>query len=111
MKEKTFREVIEEKKDGGVWETSGGYKIKRVNWEMDSVIEVVGQSGITIGFYDKDKFTKQHRVYSFMEAIELAKEGKTLESVETGTLFDKFDFVEDRMFTVKEIQGKWTIAD
>lgn len=129
VKERTFKEVIANIKEGEVWE----------NNKMNLVIKLI-EGRIYIGDrYDNEvdgfigqyipltlKFELQRKKYSFDEAFKAYEEGKEIESCE-GCKFKRcdkdvvliIDFAGDKikrsscedLFSIKEIRGKWYIND
>ena len=129
VKERTFKEVIANIKEGEVWE----------NNKMNLVIKLI-EGRIYIGDrYENEvvgfigqyipltlKFELQRKKYSFEEAFKAYEEGKEIESCE-GCKFKRcdkdvvliIDFAGDKikrssceeLFSIKEIRGKWYIND
>ena len=122
--EKTFREVITDIKKGEVWENEifkifikdGCIKIHFINEERKFKPTSIG-----IRINEKDIFKLKRELFSFTEAFKAYEEGKEIESLTSkykykqNKLFsslidDWFDFYDDnRIFSLKEIRGKWYI--
>lgn len=125
VKERTFKEVIANIKEGEVWESE------------EKIIRKIS-GAIVIGFKDKEnidsemefldnvKYKLQRKEYTFEEAFKAYEEGKEIESCE-GCKFKRcdkdvvliIDFAGDKikrssceeLFSIKEIRGKWYIND
>ncbi len=125
MQEKTFREVIADIKEGEVWEGEC-FKvyIKNGKINIDRIIkEKISGYGIILD----GKFKLQRKQYTFEEAFKAFERGGEIESAESNYKYslerDGFLYkpalqdkvircsVEDRIFSLDEIQSKWYIND
>ncbi|WP_250455947.1 hypothetical protein [Clostridium tertium] len=124
VKERTFKEVIANIKEGEVWEST----IKTVSL-INGAINIERKNKIeTYYIYIKESelFKLQRKEYTFQEAFKAYEEGKEIESCE-GCKFKRcdkdvvliIDFAGDKikrssceeLFSIKEIRGKWYIND
>lgn len=129
MKEKTFREVIANIKEGEVWECISPIhwnvkEIRYINDEDTKGIEIEFKEETEMYCFREDKeilFRLKRKEYSFEEAFEAYEEGKEIVS-KYGFTFKKIngeDFVctgesweeNKESFTLSEIRGKWYIND
>ena len=126
MKKLTFKEVVANIKEGEIWESNTLY-IKK---EKDSIdIWNNKPSKIVKSILDDTLFTLQRKQYSFEEALKALEERKQIENMERqkyhldteGNVIYTFDVaneeirkifdVEDIIFSLEEIRGKWYIND
>ncbi|MCH1964422.1 hypothetical protein MCG45_16450 [Clostridium perfringens] len=126
MKKLTFKEVVVNIKEGEIWESNTLY-IKK---EKDSIdIWNNKPSKIVKSILDDTLFTLQRKQYSFEEALKALEERKQIENMERqkyhldteGNVIYTFDVaneeirkifdVEDIIFSLEEIRGKWYIND
>lgn len=120
VKEKTFREVIADIKEGEIW-VSSFRKIVKSNKNI--IIEKIGGAESTDIVINLDKtYTLQRKEYSFEEAFKAYEEGKEIESCYSQYKFKKANGVdlysrrenkwyEEDNFEIDEIRGKWYIND
>lgn len=122
MKEKTFREVIADIKEGETWiQKDKGYIVSKIaNFGGNIVIELDGPRSV---FGTKGTYTLERKEYSFDEAFKAYEEGKEIESCENGYKYLQNTFTypgneqwlcfrnSEQMFTTEAIRGKWYIND
>ncbi|GAA0817549.1 hypothetical protein [Clostridium tertium] len=118
MKELTFKEVIENIKEGEVWEST----VKTVSL-INGAINIERKNEIeTYYIYIKESelFKLQRKEYTFQEAFKAYEEGKEIESCYTATKFCENEYLENNVyadwklgvrFKVDEIKGKWYINE
>ncbi len=127
---KTFREVLQDIQPGEIWECIENGIIKAIRYYKDEAIEIeyttFSQSGIFCVNVDK-KFKLKKDEVEFEDAIKALKEGKTIESCETSSLYkvkrrgsDRGTILSGKQnsstwldlncnFETKEVFGKWCI--
>ena len=129
---KTYREVLQDIRPGEIWECIESDSIIRtIRYYEDEAIEMEytpsSQSGIFYVDIDK-KFKLKKEEVEFEDAIKALKEGKTIESCETLSLYkirrrcmddtiltskqDSPSWLDlDCNFKTKEVLGKWCIYE
>lgn len=123
--EKTFKEVIDDIKEGEAWESE--YKTILKTKDMILISDKNGCRLSTFGFCDNKKFKLKRKEYTFAKAFKSYEIGERIESVESGVKYqrkrlrynteitdccfelDKWEETEDCPFTFEELRGKWYI--
>lgn len=121
---KTYREVIRDIKKGEVWENERIKIYIDDNNKLRIIFKNVSTDGCIGIMIDLDDiFTLQRKEYDFIEAWKAYKEGKEIESLESGTKFKKIDdmnkyYMEGLKFwqmcssmEINDISNKWYIND
>lgn len=104
VKERTFKEVIANIKEGEVWEST----IRTVSL-INGAINIERKNKIeTYYIYIKESelFKLQRKEYTFQEAFKAYKEGRIPESAINGQILDSHSRIDMRI-----IEGKWYIND
>ena len=125
MQEKTFREVIADIKEGEVWEGKC-FKVYIENGKIN-IDRIIKEKISGYGIILDGKFKLQRKQYTFEEAFKAFERGGEIESAESNYKYslerDGFLYkpalqdkvircsVEDRIFSLDEIQSKWYIND
>lgn len=125
VKEKTFREVIADIKEGEVWEGKC-FKVYIENGKIN-IDRIIKEKISGYGIILDGKFKLQRKQYTFEEAFKAFERGGEIESAESNYKYslerDGFLYkpalqdkvircsVEDRIFSLDEIQSKWYIND
>lgn len=106
---KTYREVIRDIKKGEVWEN------KRIKIYIDDndklrIIfkNVIKDDYVGIIIDLNDMFTLKRKEYDFIEAWEAYKEGKEIESLESGY---RLKLIDNKDMYYSEINNKWINED
>lgn len=129
---KTYREVLQDIRPGEIWECIESDSIIRaIRYYKDEGLEMeyttFSQSGIFYVDIDK-KFRLKKDEVEFEDAVKALKEGKTIESCETSSLYkirrrcmddtiltskqDSPSWLDlDCNFKTKEVLGKWCIYE
>lgn len=121
VKERTFKEVIANIKEGEVWE-NGYFKVelKGGSYCIGRTQDQVSKNIIGFVIYPHVKFKLQRKEYTFQEAFKAYEEGKEIESCYTATKFCENEYLENNIcsdwklgvsFKVDEIKGKWYINE
>ena len=105
--EKTFKEVIADIKEGEVWESPFAI-ISCDNFGIE--IKFKDRKYSKYCFCDDVKFKLQRKEYTFEEAFKAYEEGKEIQSIITGILYQN-NKDGDIFILPKEIRGKWYIND
>lgn len=100
VKERTFKEVIANIKEGQVW---GAYDKKIIRTSTGIIFENFG-SYFEIG--DHFTFKLQRKEYNFEEAFKALEEGKEIESTESHAKYKKID----DCYKTSIIIGEWNFA-
>ena len=125
---KTYRKVLQDIRPGEVWESIGNCNIKNISYIDKKIrIEFIS-STIYHALNDDAKFRLKKEEIEFEDAIKALKEGKTIESCETSSLYrikrysnmdtilsgkqDNSTWLDlDCNFKTKEVLGKWCIYE
>lgn len=110
MKEKTFREVIADIKEGEVWE-GGCFKVYIENGKIN-IDRIIKEKISGYGIILDGKFKLQRKQYTFEEAFKAYENGKEIEScvsVEVYSLEREKRKLQAILFDIEEIRGKWYI--
>ena len=113
---KTYREVLQDIRPGEIWECIESDSIIRaIRYYKDKAIEMEctpsSQSGIFYVDIDK-KFRLKKDEVEFEDAIKALKEGKTIESCETSSLYKiKRRCMDDTILTSKQNSPSWLDLD
>ena len=113
---KTYREVLQDIRPGEIWECIESDSIIRtIRYYEDEAIEMEctpsSQSGIFYVDIDK-KFRLKKDEVEFEDAIKALKEGKTIESCETSSLYKiKRRCMDDTILTSKQNSPSWLDLD
>lgn len=126
MKELTFKEVIENIKEGEVWEcTRESARVKSIRMSGEGENSIIAfDFGKLItencaAIQGADKFKLQRKEYTFEEAFKAYEEGKEIESCVEPCKYKNGEFkangdsawLELRAIPLREIRGKWYIND
>ena len=117
--EKTFKEVIEDIKEKEVWEDKNFV----LTLGYDGKIRITHKEGfdncVAIYIDINGKFKLKREEFTFTEAFKAYEEGKEIESLESGykykqnkmfsNLMGSWFQDDNRIFSLKEIRGKWHI--
>lgn len=121
MKEKTFREVIADIKEGEVWESH----CKRIIGNGAGDFKIENKSGEGFGscvaIHGENKYRLKRKEYTFEEAFKAYENGKVIESCVTGDKYTWNGFTDLickngadgysklKSIYIEEIKGKWYI--
>lgn len=121
MKEKTFREVIKDIKEGEVWESH----CKRIIGNGAGDFKIENKSGEGFGscvaIHGENKYRLKRKEYTFEEAFKAYENGKVIESCVTGDKYTWNGFTDLickngadgysklKSIYIEEIKGKWYI--
>lgn len=113
---KTYREVLQDIRPGETWECIESDSIIRaIRYYKDEVIEMecTPSSQSSIFYVDIDKkFRLKKDEVEFEDAIKALKEGKTIESCETSSLYKiKRRCMDDTILTSKQNSPSWLDLD
>ena len=113
---KTYREVLQDIRPGETWECIESDSIIRaIRYYEDEAIEMecTPSSQSSIFYVDIDKkFRLKKDEVEFEDAIKALKEGKTIESCETSSLYKiKRRCMDDTILTSKQNSPSWLDLD
>ena len=125
---KTYRKVLRDIRPGDTWESIGNCNIKSISY-IDNEIRIEFDSrAIYHALNDNAQFRLKKEKVEFEDAIKALKEGKTIESCETSSLYKikRYSNIDTILsgkqdnstwldlacnFKTKEVFGKWCIYE
>lgn len=109
---KTYREVLRNIRPGETWECIGDCNMKSISY-IDEKIRIEFHEIITCNVLDDDTLFKLKKdEVEFEDAVKALKEGKTIESCVTASLYKiKRRCMDDTILTSKQNSPSWLDLD
>lgn len=109
---KTYREVLQDIRPDETWESIGNCNIKSISY-IDKKIRIeFDSSTIYHALNDDAKFRLKKEEVEFEDAIKALKEGKTIESCVTSSLYKiRRRCMDDTILTSKQNSPSWLDLD